>query len=245
MTREEEKHALWVAYKNKPTIEKRNQLVQYYIPLTKTLASRIYHRINRCISFGDVLGYSYLELIGCVDRYKLSKKARFSTYLCARLPRAVINLVAHESGVSSATINRLSKMHRIIQEYQQDFGFEPDVETLAALMDVNVKTIRGYRFLDNMYLNRLPSGRAMGSSAPDACALMQRKELFSTLDLQYRTLNPLTKVEYEIAIMRVLDGMTFEEIGRHFGVTRQRSHSLWKGVKQKLQERVLKETSTQ
>jgi len=214
-------------------MEARADMIKGNLRLVVSIAKRY---VNRGLPLLDLIEEGNLGLIKAVERYDPDRGFRFSTYATWWIKQSIIRSLAKYSGSIRLPINvaeTINRFVRVLRNMSQKLGRDPSITELAEAMelssekveqlydllqkDVSLDTFMEVR--DNVPMKNFLEDTTV-PSPDESTAMFRQKESISVL------LSLLTEHENEIMRLRFgIDGdggMTLEQIGRIFEVTRER-----------------------
>lgn len=104
---------MWYRFYKQPSDKLRGELVEFYLPLVKRIATYIYYkRATAEVEFEDYYHFGVVGLLESIDRYEMDGRAIFSTYATYRIRGAIY------SGLAKLTEKRAQSNYRnkLLQE---------------------------------------------------------------------------------------------------------------------------------
>lgn len=233
----------------------RDKMIESNLRLVVKIAKRY---MNRGLPFLDLIEEGNLGLIKAVERFKLSKECRFSTYATWWIRQSIERALVNQSRTIRLPVHisdEINKLIKITRELVNGLNREPQVMEVADAMGVEPAYVRRLMvLLKKTYSIEHPMGENSDYSLIDTIedsSAINPLELTEQLN-KYRVLSELidglNDNEKEILALRFgLDDrepQTLDTIGRQFGVTRERIRQIESKSLEKLRT-IFRETDFQ
>ncbi len=208
-------------------------MVESNLRLVITIA-RAY--VNRGLPFSDLIQEGNMGLIKSVSRYDYTKGFRFSTYASWWIRQAILRAISEKSRtirIPDYVVKLDHKMKGIVHEMFKETHRDPDEDEIAGRMEVPVGKVTEIMDVpwDRISLQTTVDdrGRTLEELLVDKEVTVPFERLIQGMDLAHLTeevLRNLTPREREIVRSRFGIGrdsaQTLEEIGRKFGISKER-----------------------
>jgi RNA polymerase primary sigma factor len=210
----------------------REYLIKANTRLVVSIARRY---LGRGVPFLDLIQEGNMGLMRAVEKYEYQRGFRFSTYATWWIRQSITRAIAYQGRTIRVPVHmfdRLRELYKVSQEMEQALGRNPTAQELADTMDVDIRKVRWMQQVAQIPISlespMNEEGSEVGSvvvdrTVPSPVQMTYQSMLRERVEEVLSTLTPR-----EARVLRLRFGLgqerayTLEEVGRKFGLTRER-----------------------
>lgn len=225
----------------------RDRMIESNLRLVVKIAKRY---INRGLPFLDLIEEGNLGLIKAVERFKISKECRFSTYATWWIRQSIERALVNQSRTIRLPVHvsdDINRMLRFSRELMHKLNREPSVKEVAEAVNFEEAYVRRLmQLLKKTYSIERPMGENSDYFLSDTIEdtstvlpsdLLENLNRYEHVSEWFET---LSETEKSILTLRFglndCDPQTLDTIGKQFGVTRERIRQIESKAIEKLRK---------
>jgi RNA polymerase sigma factor for flagellar operon FliA len=241
--------SVWQEYRERPTVDLRNRLVERYLSLVKYNAERIWSRLPDGVELDDLISAGVFGLMDAIDAFDLTRGVKFETYCVPRIRGAMLDELRTMDWVPRLVRSKATKTEAARKQLEAALGRPPRPEELAERLGIPLDQIDAHlgeaTAVNLVSLNKKWYETDSYKDVREIDILEDKKAENPTGRLQNRDLmklvtRGLNRNERLIVILYYYEEMTMKEIGATLNLSESRVSQMHSSIVARLQAHLAK-----
>lgn len=227
-----ERDEAWTRFKTKGAQHDRDELIVYYAPLVKYVASRIAAGLPQSVDQADLASYGMFGLIDAITKFDPERGFKFETYAISRIKGAILDELRSIDWVPRSVRSKSKSVERAMARLESRLHRAPTDEEIAEEMNLSMPQLNGiYKQISSLGMVALDEMLSFNGSESFTFGdtLADRRdgpgttyERVEMRQLLAEAINKMNEREKIVLTLYYYENLTLAEIGRVLGVTESR-----------------------
>ncbi len=222
----------WARFKKTGAQRERDELIVYYAPLVKYVASRIAAGLPQTVDQSDLVSYGMFGLIDAITKFDPERGFKFETYAISRIKGAVLDELRAIDWVPRSVRSKAKSVERAMSKLESTLHRAPTDEEIAGELDISSDQLTGiYKQISSLGVvaldemlsfngsESLTFGDTLADRREGPVTTYERVEMRQLLAGAINKMNEREKI---VLTLYYYENLTLAEIGKVLGVTESR-----------------------
>ena len=238
---------VWISYKNEPTVDFRNVLMEQYLQVVRYTAERVHTKLPSEVDVDDLYSAGLFGLMQAIDAYDLTLGFKFETYCSQRIRGAIYDELRAMDWVPRLVRSRTSKVDRARKSIEMETGVKATDAQIIDHLEVDTaeyeKIERDSRPVMMTSLNRKAYDSDSSKEVQEIDVIRDQRQENPVTELQKKDLQilltkGLTRAECMIVVLYYYEEMTMKEIGLTLDLSESRVSQMHSSILARLKSQL-------
>ncbi len=213
MEMEDDIRRLWESYRRKKTVELRNKIAEYYLPLIKVVAGRLAMSLPPHLDRDDLLSTGFFGLLDAIDRYDINRNIKFETYAGVRIRGAMIDYLRAKDWIPVTMRQKIRKYEQKVYDLESELGRTATDAEIAEALAITTKELNTLVSQFNSS-TIIPLEEYLKTDSPEAIDAdpVETTEFLELKDTLAKAIDKLPEKERLVVSLYYYDELTLKEI---------------------------------
>ncbi|MDR1485171.1 MAG: FliA/WhiG family RNA polymerase sigma factor [Planctomycetaceae bacterium] len=218
----DEADQLWILYKQNPTDQLRNRLIERYMPIVRSRAERIWTRLPDGIELDDLISAGNFGLMDAISVFDPSRGIRFEAFCLPRIQGSIVDELRKMDWVPRIIRSKATKLNDAYKNLQVEHGRKPTDQEVADYLNISVDELQQFyaetHSVNIASLDKSWNGDEGSKEIREIDVVPDKRsedptERLAKIDVIRNFTKGLTKTERMIVILYYYEEFTMREIG--------------------------------
>lgn len=204
---------LWESYRRKKSVDLRNKLAEYYLPLIKVVAGRLAMSLPSHLDRDDLLSSGFFGLLDAIDRYDINRNIKFETYAGVRIRGAMIDYLRAKDWIPVTMRQKLRRYEQKVYQLESQLGRTATDAEIAEALEITTKELNTLVSQFNSS-TIIPLEEYLKTDSPEALDAnpVETTEYLELKDTLAKAIDKLPEKERLVVSLYYYDELTLKEI---------------------------------
>lgn len=228
----EELDETWRKFKAHGKMKDRDQLIVFYSPLVKYVASRVAAGLPQSVDQADLVSYGMFGLIDAINKFDLDRGFKFETYAITRIKGSILDELRSIDWIPRSIRSKAKSVERAMTKLESKFHRNPTDEEIADEMGLSMNQLHnlfqqisslGIVALDEIFTSNGKDNLTYGDTLADRRDGPSKSyDDLETRQLLANAINTMSERERIVLTLYYYEGLTLSDIGDVLNVTESR-----------------------
>lgn len=206
-------YALWKEYKAGKSVEVRNKLAEYYLPLIKIVGGRLAVSLPPHLDRDDLLSSGFFGLMDAIDRFDITRNIKFETYAGVRIRGAMIDYLRSKDWIPVTMRQKIRKYEQTVYQLETELGRSATDNEIAEALEISLDELQVLISQCNA-ATIIPLDEYLKTDMPEAVEAnpADTAEYFELKDTLARAIDRLPEKERTVVSLYYYEELTLKEI---------------------------------
>lgn len=135
-------YALWKEYKTSKSVEIRNKLAEYYLPLIKIVGGRLAVSLPPHLDRDDLMSSGFFGLMDAIDRFDITRNIKFETYAGVRIRGAMIDYLRSKDWIPVTMRQKIRRYEQAVYQLETELGRSATDNEIAEALEISQEELQ-------------------------------------------------------------------------------------------------------
>lgn len=204
---------LWKKYKATKSVEIRNKLAEYYLPLVKIVGGRLAVSLPPHLDKDDLISSGFFGLMDAIERFDITRNIQFKTYAGVRIRGAMIDYLRSKDWIPTTMRQKIRKYEQAVYRLESELGRSATDNEIATALDISMEELQILVGQCNA-ATVIPLEEYLKNDSPEAVDANPEDttELLELKDVLARAIDRLPEKERTVVSLYYYEELTLKEI---------------------------------
>lgn len=206
-------YSLWRQYKARKSVELRNRLAEYYLPLVKIVGGRLAVSLPPHLDRDDLLSSGFFGLLDAIDRFDITRNIKFETYAGVRIRGAMIDYLRSKDWIPVTLRQKIRRYEQTVYKLETELGRSATDKEVAEALDISLDELQILISQCNA-ATVIPLDEYLSTDTPEAVDAnpADTAEFFEIKDTLAKAIDRLPEKERTVVSLYYYEELTLKEI---------------------------------
>lgn len=236
---------LWIVFKQNPTDQLRNRLIERYMPIVRSRAERVWSRLPEGIELDDLISAGTFGLMDAISSYDPTRGVRFEAFCLPRIQGSMVDELRSMDWVPRMVRSKAIKLNDAYKTLEAKLGRKPSDQEVADFLGIPSEELHQlFAETHSVNISSLDKTWSENDGSKDVREIDiladQRSEdpteRLAKIDLIRSFTKGLNKTERMIVIMYYYEEMTMREIGLTLELSESRVSQMHSAIVERIKK---------